>query len=463
MNSYENMVSSINKLYYDKTTNVPAGTEVYDNMLGLKWDNSLAIQRVYEISALLGRNPDVVGKEKGQSAIWYNPKTKIGQGHYHRFEIHDQAYQRSKPSGHADFLFVWLRMKLKPEKAADISKITRSVFYYEPAQLVCATCHFIEATIATFSVLKDYNNCKVSLEEAQHTFGVRVKELADEYKKGGPTPLRDILERYIVEDMPSDDIFQGRELFTKQTSRDKVRDTGYNRTTPLIPVAMPSPRRSPRQSPMAQSQTSRELSLQKLSILSNYDESPKYDQYETPEMTTEEVQAIIEQKAIEELTRDRSRLASENISNTIADNTVYKSEFVTNTYPTSPKITTPKKPDPIVTKKTQQETMDMSSFLPIPRSVKTIVDKIERLPSIPLSSSTRSKTIKIATPSSPVRPEKVSPKKVTKGPRTLPHVKLDDVPPSPKRSIYDLIQSNKPHTTSVLKSSNAPRPFLPNL
>ncbi len=217
MNSYEEMIGSINKLYYDKTTSIPPDSLVYENVWNIEWNNKLAIQRVYEVSKLLNRGPDVLGKRPGQSAIWYNPETKVGKGHYHKFEIHDQAYQHSKPARHADFFFVWLRMKMKPEKATNINKITTSAFYYDPGQLVCAACHFIEASIATFSVLKDYNDDKINLEQARQVYDNRIGELLEEFLKSEqnedirnyPTPLRDILETYIVSDMVPDEVFQG--------------------------------------------------------------------------------------------------------------------------------------------------------------------------------------------------------------------------------------------------------------
>ena len=217
MNSYERMVGNVNKLYYKETTTISPGSVVYDNVWDLRWHNSLAIQRVYQVSKLLGKCPDVLGRRPGQSAIWYNPPSKVGNGHYHKFEIQDQAYQHTKPARHADFFFVWLRMKMKPEKAANINKITTSAFYYEPGQLACAACHFIEASIATFSVLKDYNNDKVNVEEARREYDNRISEMLPEFLKSEqvedirafPTPLRDIYEEYIMSDRPPEEVFEG--------------------------------------------------------------------------------------------------------------------------------------------------------------------------------------------------------------------------------------------------------------
>jgi len=215
MNSYERMVGDVNKLYYDKTTTISRDAVVYNNVWELQWNNPLAIQRVYQVSKLLGKCPDIVGRKPGQSAIWYNPVSKVGTGQYHKFEIQDQAYQHTKPMRHADFLFVWLRMKMKPEKAADINKITSSAFYYEPGQLVCTACHFIGASIATMSILKEYNDCKISLSEARHEYDIRIGELLKEFLESEKTediqnfstPLRDIYETYIMSDVPPEEVF----------------------------------------------------------------------------------------------------------------------------------------------------------------------------------------------------------------------------------------------------------------
>lgn len=216
MNPYERMVGDVNKLYYKKITTIAPGSVVYDNIWDIQWNNPLAIQRVYQVSKLLGKCPDVLGRKQGQSAVWYNPRSKVNKGNYHKFEIHDHAYQHTKPARHVDFFFVWLRMKMKPDKAADINKITTSAFYYEPGQLVCAACHFIEASIATFSVLKDYNDDKINLEQARQEYDNRIVELLGEFLESEktvdiekyPTPLRDIYEEYIMSDMPPEEIFE---------------------------------------------------------------------------------------------------------------------------------------------------------------------------------------------------------------------------------------------------------------
>ena len=87
MNSYEQMIGSVNKFYYDKTTKVSEDAVIYTNNWNLEWDNLLAVQRVYQVSKLLNRCPDILGKKQGQSAIWFNPESKVGNGYYHKFEI----------------------------------------------------------------------------------------------------------------------------------------------------------------------------------------------------------------------------------------------------------------------------------------------------------------------------------------------------------------------------------------
>ena len=210
MNPYEQMISSVNKIYHKQTTELPSGVPIHNNMLNLEWNNLLAIQRVYEMIQVLNRNPDMLGTKKGQSAIWYDV------GSYHKVEIQDQAYQHTKPERHSDFIFVWLRIQMKPEKVADINKITSAAFYYEPGQLLCASGNFLGESIATFSVLKEYNDCKINLEEARELLNYRVKELTEEFVKAErsgnlknyPTPLMDALESYVISDSLPKEIFE---------------------------------------------------------------------------------------------------------------------------------------------------------------------------------------------------------------------------------------------------------------
>jgi hypothetical protein len=216
MNSYQELVSNLNKLYYDKTTSLPPNIVVYENTWNINWNNQLAIQRVYELSKMLNKSPDVIGKRVGQSAIWYNPSSTTGNGQYHRIEVLDQGYQHLHPTRHSDFMLVWFRMELKPEKAENISKINPSIIYYQPGQLIGVNCNFLAAGIGAISVIKEYNDCKISLEEAKDLSDIRLSDLADEFLESEqsvdirnyPTSLKDILESYIMTSMIPDSVYE---------------------------------------------------------------------------------------------------------------------------------------------------------------------------------------------------------------------------------------------------------------
>ena len=225
MNSYREMVSDLNKFYYKQTTSIPDDSIIYENTWNIQWNNRLAIQRVYQISKILNKSPNVLGKKSGESAIWYNPKSNIEIGDYHRIEILDQAYQHTNPYRHADFIMVWFRMELKPDKAINISNISNNIFYYKLGQLVGVSCNFLADAIGAISVLKEYNDCKISLDEAKDLYHDRINNLAEEFLQSEktedintfPTPLRDIMEKYIMSDTISEDVYQDSNELTIET------------------------------------------------------------------------------------------------------------------------------------------------------------------------------------------------------------------------------------------------------
>ena len=193
MDSYTNMVDETNILFTDNTRNIVS------NKLNLDWDNKLAIKRVYQTIKMLGKDPDVVGKDKNQSVIWYKPRIDVTDRNYDRIEIMDQSYHYLQPTKRGDFYFVSYRMEIKPNKIHDVSKINNSAFYYSRGSLVTVGCHYIGAALATFSVLKDYNNDKISLLQAKKELKSRNNKLFEEFEQD-KIKYKVILEKYITSD-----------------------------------------------------------------------------------------------------------------------------------------------------------------------------------------------------------------------------------------------------------------------
>ena len=174
----------------------------------LKWDNKLAVQRVYETMDILDKKPDIYDPEAGGRAVWIDPPTFFTseKSLYADIVIKDVGYYHEKPADHLDFYFISLKYHISPDKLSNIHKITGSAYYYPIGELLYAGCHFPSASIVTFDIIKEYNENKISLEDAREVYNNRIAHAAEEYNKaaiGGDINNQDnwnyirILENYI--------------------------------------------------------------------------------------------------------------------------------------------------------------------------------------------------------------------------------------------------------------------------
>lgn len=215
MDSYTALIGKTNQIKFKETTSLPEGVARYENDWNLEWRNPLAIQRVYETTMLLGRAPDMLSRKAGQSAVWFNPESKVEEGSYYKFEIYDVAYVHNQPATHTDFFFVTMRMQLKPKTIESLNKISGSISYYAVGNLLTATCHFIGASIASFAIVKQVDNCEINVSQARQLYGIYIKELHQEFiasekcgdLKNFETPMRNALESYIMADLPDESAY----------------------------------------------------------------------------------------------------------------------------------------------------------------------------------------------------------------------------------------------------------------
>jgi len=151
----------------------------------LQWENKLAEQRVYETIDILNQNPDIYDPATGGRAIWIAPPMLFNPGKslYSDIVIKDVAYYHEKTADHLDFYFMSLNYNIKPDKIANLNKITGSAYYYPVGELLYAGCHFPSASIITFAIIKEYNEDKISLEDARESYNNRIKQASDEYNK----------------------------------------------------------------------------------------------------------------------------------------------------------------------------------------------------------------------------------------------------------------------------------------
>ena len=211
----------------------------------IEWEHKISIFRLYEYIDLFGNIPDIIDFKKGGLAIWNkSANSKVSERHnYFRVEIRDFIYQHTKPIRHPDFLFVTIKYKMDPKKIKHLEDISKSILYYDLGEELTAACHFIEASIATLSIVKQYNENEISLKQARQEYDIRISELLKEYNnyekykkendnlsiisiKNKDTPLRDIYESYIF-DFGSDELNRNDILYSK--GRFKVTKEGnYN-------------------------------------------------------------------------------------------------------------------------------------------------------------------------------------------------------------------------------------------
>ena len=69
---------------------LPADSHPRQNLLSLQWSHPAAVQRLYEIRAALGTDPDALSIRPQGVAVWQHPRGKTG-GQYHSFEIRDES------------------------------------------------------------------------------------------------------------------------------------------------------------------------------------------------------------------------------------------------------------------------------------------------------------------------------------------------------------------------------------
>ncbi len=186
--SYQIKRMDVLDLKYPQLSSVDPNARKYNPKIlipSLKWNNKLAEQRVYETIELLGKNPDIYDPKPNGRAVWINPPTffTTGDSFYSDIVIKDAGYYHEKPVDHLDFYYISLNYRISPDKLSGLHKITGSAYYYLVGELLYAGCHFPSASIVTFNIIKEYNENKISLEDARELYNNRIAQASVEYNK----------------------------------------------------------------------------------------------------------------------------------------------------------------------------------------------------------------------------------------------------------------------------------------
>jgi hypothetical protein len=147
--------------------------EVMPNKLSLRWNTPLAIQRANEIFLFRfngKKDPSPTGSaDPGGVVVWDN------MGRYVRIEVKDDStHIHDKPVYHLDFLFMTIKMYVPPGMAENLHRISSSISYDTQLHLLTAGCHFIGASAATLSIVKEYVVGRLSLEQAMDAYDRRI-------------------------------------------------------------------------------------------------------------------------------------------------------------------------------------------------------------------------------------------------------------------------------------------------
>ncbi len=186
----KNMYSQLNEKKLSKLLEAPLKFDMNEFS---NWENPLAIFRIMEMILFFDRSPDILSNNvtKRNTVIWTQPGVIRG---YWKLEINENAFLHSKPQDHADFFFVYIRHQVEPEKVKNLHKISDSITYYPLGKIIGAGCHFRGAGVAALSLVKEYSEGVISIEQAIDSYDRRIMELEKENEK-----FDEIFQKYTVD------------------------------------------------------------------------------------------------------------------------------------------------------------------------------------------------------------------------------------------------------------------------
>jgi hypothetical protein len=190
--------------------NLTKSNRDYTNILGLEWDNELAMQKANNIADSFPYSS--IDPTPGGHVIWRNVPTSNGHSWYES-RITDGFYLHTKPGDHGDFYFFTTIMSLKAHKIPELSKISGSITYYSVGKELTTGCHFEGAAVGTMTIVKMFNDDEINLHEAQRLYDVYIKKLTAELPadlNGDPTPWKDAMIDYIFSGSPVVEIKKSR-------------------------------------------------------------------------------------------------------------------------------------------------------------------------------------------------------------------------------------------------------------
>lgn len=121
-------------------------------MSNLKWKHKDAIE-AYEIVVKEYGKPTAVGVDEGGFAIW--DRKKLKDTCFEEMICRDESVIHNCPSLHRDFLYTYIKVKVKPNQIDMLYSISGSITYDPLKNLLSARCGSNEANIATLKLATD--------------------------------------------------------------------------------------------------------------------------------------------------------------------------------------------------------------------------------------------------------------------------------------------------------------------
>ena len=169
---------------------------------GFQWKTQKSLELV-KILSEKGINPVALDRAPGGTAYYRNVPSKTEGLVWPAWEIRDEYVLHMKPKPHIDVLYGTAILEIPVEKVPYLTKISESIIYEPLTKRVKAGCDGRFAAIATLSIVREYAEGEISLEQAIDEYDRRIILLKEEEVKSGgswqgSTPLADAYEKYIL-------------------------------------------------------------------------------------------------------------------------------------------------------------------------------------------------------------------------------------------------------------------------
>jgi hypothetical protein len=183
---------------------LPSGTVSYNNTMGLQWENQVALQRFYAISANQQRQPDAIDLKRGGKAWWRNPKGRTGV-EFRSISVCDSHTTVFGIRVHTEVIRLSMWLNLREEVRSSLQDIIPCASYSALQHVISVDTECYNHAIILLAIIKLWNDNKVTCAEAEEYRHKWVQLVDEEYTASSrlensysaPAYITDIFERYL--------------------------------------------------------------------------------------------------------------------------------------------------------------------------------------------------------------------------------------------------------------------------